>query len=156
MDRNRAQEIIAAYGADAGRWPPAEREAALALIAEDKALRADMDVAASLDRELAVWAMATVRTGDVAATAAADAALAALPQPRRWLPTAILGGSIAASLFAAVMILPAPGSDPAPDATQIAQAPVPAAAPIQLAQVEQEVALYGTVFTLTPEEESLI
>ncbi|MFC3714161.1 hypothetical protein ACFOMD_16440 [Sphingoaurantiacus capsulatus] len=157
MDRNRAQEIIAAYGADAGRWPPAERDAALALIAEDKALRAEQDVAASLDRELAVWAMATVHTGDVAATAAADAALAAIPQPRRWLPTAILGGSIAASLFAAVMILPAPGSDPAPDAaTQIAQSSVPAAAPIQLAQVEQDVALYGTVFTLTPEEESLI
>lgn len=155
MDRTRAQEIIAAYGADVTRWPAGEREAVQALLARDGELRAEFDAAAALDSDIALWAKLPVGADDLAATAAADAALAALPKPRRWLPVTVLGGSIAASLFAAVMILPSSGSDPAPDTAQIAMT-APAAAPVQTAQVERDVELWGTVFTLTPEEESLI
>lgn len=153
MDRTRAQEIIAAYGADVTRWPAAEREAVQALVARDASLRAELAAAAALDGDLALWAMVPVRADDLAATAAADAALARLPAPRRWLPAAAIGGSIAASLVAAVLILPSAGSDPAP--VQVAEA-TPVVAPVQTAQVAQDVQLWGTVFTLTPEEESLI
>lgn len=153
MDPTRAQEIIAAYGADVARWPADEREAAQAMIAGDPSLRAALAAAAALDADLGIWAMAPVRADDVAASAAADAALARMPAPRRWLPAAAVGGSIAASLLAAVLWLPSTGNDVAP--TQIAEA-TPVAAPVQTAQVAQDVQLWGTVFTLTPEEESLI
>lgn len=156
MDRTRVLEIIAAYGADATRWPQDERAAAEALLVEDPALRGELAAAAALDAELDAWAKAPVMSDDVMATATADAALAAAPPARRWWPGVAVGGSIAASLFAAVLMLPTPSSEPsAPPATQVAQATVPAA-PVQTAQVEQDVQLWGTVFTLTPEEESLI
>jgi hypothetical protein len=156
MDRTRVLEIIAAYGADATRWPAAEREAAQSLVAEDAALRAEFDAAASLDSELTAWAMAPVAVGDIAATAAADGALARVASRRRWWPAAAVGGSIAASLLAAVLILPTPSSDPSPEpATQVAQV-APTANTIQTAQVEQDVQVWASVFTLTPEEESLI
>ena len=156
MNRTRAQEIIAAYGADVARWPSAEREAAQRLIAGDPTLRSELDVAAALDGELSVWAMVPLHASDVEATAAADAALARLPAPRRWFPAAMLGGSIAASLLAAVIILPSSSGDvPSSVAPQIAAA-TPPAAPVQTAQVAQDVQLWGSVFTLTPEEESLI
>lgn len=156
MDRTRVLEIIAAYGADVTRWPTAEREAAQSLVAQDAALRAEFDAAASLDAELMAWAMAPVAAGDVAATAAADAALARLASRRRWWPAAAVGGSIAASLLAAVLILPTSSNGPstAPP-TQVAQV-APTATPIQTAQVEQDVQVWASVFTLTPEEESLI
>lgn len=156
MDRTRVLEIIAAYGADATRWPAAEREAAQSLVAQDAALRAEVDAAAALDAELMAWAMAPVAGGDLAATAAADAALARAANQRRWWPAAAVGGSIAASLLAAVLILPTPSSGPstAPP-TQVAQV-APTATPIQTAQVEQDVQVWASVFTLTPEEESLI
>jgi hypothetical protein len=153
MDRTRTEEIIAAYGADAARWPADERAAAQALVAADPALEAQLAAAAALDRELAIWARTQVATGDVAATAAADAALASLPPRRGWFPTAVLGGSIAASLLAAVILLPSGAGDGAVPPTQVAQGTT---TPVQTAQVEQDVQLWGTVFTLTPEEESLI
>lgn len=153
MDRTRAQDIIAAYGADVARWPAAEREAAHALLTRDPALRAELAAAAALDADLAIWAMVPVPADDVAASAAADAALRQLPSPRRWLPAAAVGGSIAASLLAVVLWLPSTAGDTAP--TQLADA-TPVTAPVQTAQVAQDVQLWGTVFTLTPEEESLI
>ena len=156
MDRTRVLEIIAAYGADATRWPAAEREAAQSLVAQDAALRVEFDAAAALDAELMAWAMAPVAAGDVDATAAADAALARASSQRRWWPAAALGGSIAASLLAAVLILPTPTDSPSTaPATQVAQV-APTATPVQTAQVEQDVQVWAFVFTLTPEEESLI
>lgn len=155
MDRTRVLEIMAAYGADAARWPANERTAAQALVAEDAALQAELDAAAVLDAELAAWAMAPVAVSDIDATAAADAALARAPVQRRWWPTAVLGGSVAAALVAAVAILPISTGGPSGEATQVAQATTPAA-PVQTAQIEQDVQLWGSVFTLTPEEESLI
>ena len=156
MDRTRVLEIIAAYGADAARWPADEREAAQALVAKDAALQAELDAAAAIDAELSAWAAAPIAVSDIDATAAADAALARAPVPRRWWPTAVLGGSVAAALVAAVAILPTSTREPSGEPAQVAQAMTPAAAPIQTAQIEQDVQLWGSVFTLTPEEESLI
>jgi hypothetical protein len=156
MERSRAQEIIAAYGADVARWPAAERVAAQRLVAGDPALQAEVDVAGALDAELAIWARSPVAAADVDATAAADAALARVPSPRRWLPAAVLGGSVAASLLAAIVILPSAPGDPRSSAPPQIAAATPADAPVQTAQVAQDVQLWGAVFTLTPEEESLI
>ena len=152
MNRTRVWEIIAVYGADATRWPADERAVAQALVAQDVTLRAELEAGAALDAELAAWAMAPVAADDVAATAAADAALANLPASRRWWPTAVAGGSIAGSLLAAMLILPTSSREPtAPP--PIAATPI---APIETAQVEQDVQVWASVFTLTPEEESLI
>lgn len=158
MDRTRVEEIIAAYGADATRWPPAEREAAQALAAGDDGLGARLAAAAALDAELTAWAMAPVEVDDVAATAAADAALAAAPAPRRWWP-AVAGGSVAASLLALALVLPmSPTGAPSPGAQLAGTSTTTPAqtAPVQTAEVEQDVQLWASVFTLTPEEESLI
>ena len=156
MDRTRVLEIIAAYGADTARWPAAEREAAQALVAQDAALQAELDAAAALDTQLTAWAMAPFAVGDLEATMAADAALAKAQAPRRWWPTAVLGGSVAAALVAAVAILPTSIGEPTAEPTQVARATTAPAAPVQTAQIEQDVQLWGSVFTLTPEEESLI
>lgn len=156
MDRTRVLEIIAAYGADAARWPADEREAAQALVAKDAALQAELDAAAAIDAELSAWAAAPIAVSDIDATAAADAALARVPVQRRWWPTAVLGGSVAAALVAAVAILPTSTGERSGEPTQVAQATTSPAAPIQTAQIEQDVQLWGSVFTLTPEEESLI
>jgi hypothetical protein len=155
MDRTRVLEIIAAYGADVARWPADERDSALALAAEDAALQVKLDAAASLDAELAAWAAAPVAVSDIDATASADAALARVPVMQRWWPTAVLGGSVAAALVAAVAILPTSTGEPSGEPTQVAQSTA-SGAPIQTAQIEQDVQLWGSVFTLTPEEESLI
>lgn len=147
MDRARAQEILAAYGADSACWPEGERAALTALLAADADLRAEAETAAALDRMLGVWAV-PLASDDLAATRAADAALAALPAPRRWWPTAALGGSVAAALGAGALLL-----TPA----QVAEAPAPA--PVQIAaadHVSYDAAVTALVFTPTPEEESLI
>lgn len=154
MDRTRVLEIIAAYGADTARWPATERDAAQALVAEDAATQAEFDAAAALDAELSAWAAVPVAVSDIDATVAADAALARAPVQRRWWPTAVLGGSVAAALVVAVAILPTPSGEQSGRPTQVAQ--TTAAAPVQTAQIEQDVQLWGSVFTLTPEEESLI
>lgn len=52
MRRKRFRQLLAAYGAEPGRWPAAEREAALALVAADPALRALLDDERPLDRLL--------------------------------------------------------------------------------------------------------
>lgn len=49
MDRNRFDAIIAAYGADARRWPEAERDAALAFARE---YGVDVSEARTIDRLL--------------------------------------------------------------------------------------------------------
>lgn len=147
MDRTRAQEIIAAYGADVARWPADEREAAQMLMARDAVLRAEFEAAAALDSDIMTWAASPEPTEDHVATAAADRALASLPAPRRWWPAAMLGGSIAASLMVAALILPLEPQTPAA---------TPPAAPTQTAQVAQDLQVWASVFTPTPEEESLI
>ena len=151
MDRTRVLEIVAAYGADARRWPADEREAALAMLAADAGLRAAVDEAAALDAEIGLWMSAPVATDDVLATSAADRALANVPPPRRWLPAAVLGGSIAASLMAAVLVMPTSSQSPPASGQTSQQGPS-----VQTAQAARDAELWSTVFTPTPEEEALI
>ncbi len=155
MDRTRVQEIIAAYGADVARWPKQEREAAQALMAHDAGLRAEFDAAAALDSDIMAWAMAPLAAEDHAATAAADRALANAPAPRRWWPSLIAGGSIAASLMVAALVLPSDRKST--DSVQVAQTtPSVQTTPVQTAQVQQDLQVWAAVFTPTPEEESVI
>jgi hypothetical protein len=52
MDLARLSAMVDAYGAQASRWPQAERTAALQLLAESAAARALLESAAALDRAL--------------------------------------------------------------------------------------------------------
>jgi hypothetical protein len=53
----RVREIIAAYGADAARWPAAERAAALAIVRDDAELSALLRDAGWLDAALDSFAL---------------------------------------------------------------------------------------------------
>lgn len=55
LSLERAAALLDAYGALPERWPEAEREAMLALLAESHELRAKRDTAASLDSLLDLW-----------------------------------------------------------------------------------------------------
>ena len=56
MTLERLQTILDAYGGNPERWPAAERDAALALIASSAAARRAVNAAAPLDRALAGFA----------------------------------------------------------------------------------------------------
>lgn len=100
MTRERALEIVGAYGADVARWPADERAAVLALAVGDAELRAAMDAARGLDAMLAGWA------GDVPAKRfEVDVPERALPVRRgvlRWAG----GAAVAASLALVVILMP--------------------------------------------------
>lgn len=49
MTKDRVRELLAAYGADAERWPEAEREPARRLAASDPGLASEIAEAAALD-----------------------------------------------------------------------------------------------------------
>ena len=55
LSLERAIALLDAYGALSERWPEAEREAMLALLAKSPELRAQRDTAASLDSLLDLW-----------------------------------------------------------------------------------------------------
>ena len=55
LSLERAVALLDAYGALPDRWPEAEREAMLALLAKSPELRAQRDTAASLDSLLDLW-----------------------------------------------------------------------------------------------------
>jgi len=64
----RVREIVAAYGADAARWPAAERAAALAIVRDDPELSALLQEARRLDAMLDEFAppLPKVNAGDLA------------------------------------------------------------------------------------------
>ena len=55
LSLERAAALLDAYGALPDRWPEAEREAMLALLAKSPELRAQRDAAAGLDSLLDLW-----------------------------------------------------------------------------------------------------
>ena len=55
LSLERAVALLDAYGALPERWPEAEREAMLALLAKSPELRAQRDAAAGLDSLLDLW-----------------------------------------------------------------------------------------------------
>ena len=58
MTPRRLRRLIQAYGGEASRWPAAEREAALRLLAQSDEARTLQREAARLDRQLDGWAPA--------------------------------------------------------------------------------------------------
>lgn len=134
-------DLIDCYGADTARWPAEDRDAALAAIAADPALQAAFADAAALDAMLAGWAARPAATGD------ADAVAARILRPApRWRRFAGAGGLIAAAVAAVVYVAPMSTAPVAP--------PVVAATDARISA--QDARDFASVFTPTPEEESLI
>ena len=101
-----------------------------------------------LDHVLTAWAKSPVAPGN--ADAAAEAALAARPAPRRWWPVAAGGGALAASVALALVALPW---------NNTVQAPVKVAsvAPVTAPPADDaESYAYQLMFTETLEEEMAI
>ncbi len=67
MTLKRFKQLLDAYGADLGRWPVAERQAARALLAGDTRAREAREATAALDAMLDVYAPEPVSAARVAA-----------------------------------------------------------------------------------------
>ena len=78
MTSKRVSELIAAYGAAPEKWPVSEREAALALMQRDPALRAELQAMAALDAALDRWPSPAPHLNAVALAAH----VSATPRPR--------------------------------------------------------------------------
>jgi len=76
MELTRLAELLDAYGGDPGRWPAAERDAALALLASSPVARAQQQAAALLDAGLDAYSVAPP------SAALRAAVIAASPRPR--------------------------------------------------------------------------
>lgn len=150
MDRTRACEIIATYGADPARWPDEERASLLAAIQADPTLQRQVDEAAALDAMLLDWARAPMPTAQHMDTGALADRIS-MPR-RRWLPTAVFGGSVAAALALVALVAPSDSSPTGPAMT----AAVGDEAQIDAAPRLEDSQLWAMVFTPTPDEEALI
>ena len=134
-DPARLREILDCYGGHNDRWPEREREALLGALRGDAGLRAVREDALRLDVMLDQWACRDLSTGSDAGAAAARA----LRPARRW---PLAAGGIAASVAAALLLLPAPAVSPQATVTHTAA-------------MTDEGAFTG-LFTTTPDEEDLI
>lgn len=135
-------DLIQTYGADTARWPAEDRDAALATVAADPVLQSMLQEARALDLLLGEWASRTPVRSD------ADAVAARILRPAaRWPRVAGVGGLVAAAVAAAVfMATPKPVATPA--TVQVT------AADAARAQA-RDTADFATLFTPTPEEETL-
>lgn len=138
MTRERALEIITAYGADAARWPADEHDAVLATVAADPELAGARAAAARLDAVLAGWAADVVEAGDAEAGGSAAAAITAASVRPRWRWAGAM--ALAASLAAGALLWPV---EPSP------MVPPPTVAP-------DDTPAFAYLFSPTPDEESLI
>lgn len=137
-------DLIQTYGADTTRWPAADRDATLAAIAADPALQAMLAEARALDLMLGEWARRTPASAGAHGDAVAARILRPVP---RWPRFAGIGGLVAAAVVAAVFTAtPRPATAPAP--VQVT------AADTARAQA-RDAADFATLFTPTPEEETL-
>ena len=159
MTRERALEIIAAYGGDSRRWPDGERAAVLAMAADDD-VAAAIAGARRLDAALDDWARADMAAGlDFAAmTAEAQEGRAAArmtPRKRQWPGRWLAGGALAASVAVAVVLL-GPVRTGAPVVETVSTiSPVPSATAKGGAAVSDAEA-FASVFTPTVDEEEVI
>jgi anti-sigma factor RsiW len=152
VTEDRALDIIAGYGADAARWPADERAALTAAIAASPVLQRALADARATDAAIAGmigdWAQVAPSAADSARLAAA--ARASAPRWNRWL-----GGAFAAALAASLIaIAPMPrlwGDAPEQQGTT---------SPTIVASADDtgitDAQAYAMLFTLTPQEESLI
>ena len=108
MNRDRAAEIIAAYGGDPARWPAAERAAALQLTLDDRALGVVRRDALALDAVLTAWATSDAVAGDAAQAAArvlAGPLATRLPRRRRPVVWWTAGTAVAAAGALAIALI---------------------------------------------------
>ena len=119
MTNERALEIIAAYGAEAARWPMAEHDAVMALAGSDAAVVAALAEARRFDVLLHGWARdVLVRNFDAAAIIAAAPVV---PARRGWAGARwMAGGALAAALLGIAVIGPGLRTTPLPT---VAKAP---------------------------------
>ena len=107
MNTDRLKEIIDAYGANHARWPDAERDAALALLATSADLQAYRDAARTLDAFLdeASVAPASVdlETAILATAPSPQTQQASVSGWRRWIsrPAFAAAGAISCMLVGA-------------------------------------------------------
>ena len=155
MTRERALEIITAYGGDSARWPADERAGVLAMAA-DADVAAALAEARDMDALLGDWARGDVAAAfDFAAISAGvqeKPAEHARPWPNRWFA----GGAIAAAVAGLMVVLAPMGTGPAPMV-----ATVSTDSPVQLATAKGSAAVsdaeaFANVFTPTVDEEELI
>ncbi len=118
MDEDRFERLLAAYGAEAARWPEAERLAALRYLAATPAAHARRAEARRLDQRLDAWSLAVPPAG-LAAGVVASARLARIFRPRTlWLSAAGLAAASVVGLVVGAGVAntaqkPQPTSDPA-------------------------------------------
>lgn len=105
MTRERALEILGSYGADAARWPLAERAALLALAADDAAVAAAIDAERRMDLRLGDWARdVPLRHFEAEALLPAARGLPVRRSLTRWMA----GGAVAAGVALALVGVRAP------------------------------------------------
>jgi hypothetical protein len=100
MTEDRVLEILESYGGDKSRWPAAERETALDLIAATPALRFALADAEELDRRIAAWSTPAPHPAAVERIIAA-ARLVTNRRPWAW-GSAIVVAAAAAVVFALI------------------------------------------------------
>ena len=152
MTEDRTFEIIAAYGADATRWPDEERAALTAAIDGNPALQDALAEAHTTDAAIAGmlgdWAQVAPSAADSARLAAA--ARASAPRWNRWL-----GGAFAAAIAASLIAI-----TPMPRLWGDATEQQGTTSPTIVASADDagitDAQAYAMLFTLTPQEESLI
>lgn len=147
-----ALELIAAYGADAARWPQDRREAVLAFAASDAAVADALAEARRLDALLAGWARdVPARSFEVDALLPAGRPVAA--PVRGWrAPRWLGGGALAASV--AVALLLGLGGQQQDFAVRDGGTPSPA---LESASGQPEsMDDFALIFTPTADEEDLI
>jgi hypothetical protein len=101
MTLARLGELLDAYGADPERWPSAEREAALALLAQSAQARHRREASAQLDGVL------NLAPAHTASPALLDRVLAAAPRPAS-AESATVAGAEAAARPPALRLAPPP------------------------------------------------
>ncbi len=151
MTRERALEIIGAYGADAARWPAAERASVLALAAQDSQVATARAEARSLDALLDGWAAdVPLRQFDPQALIPART----IATPHRPLLRWVGGGAVAAAL-AMALVLTVPGTTPAPQTVTASN--MSPESPLESASDSSEpLDGFALIFTPTADEEELI
>lgn len=159
MERARVIEIIEAYGGHPAAWPETERAAASLVADRDAGLTQMMAEARQIDLVLRDWARELVPVNHVEADAAALKAMydGSEVKRRRWLPAAAMGGALAASLAVGAMWLPrpdtaAPVAPKTGEGMQIAFNGLPG----EDAEAAQDMLVWGSIFTPTPEEEMVL
>lgn len=98
MDRERFDQLLAAYGGDLGRWPAEDRTAAAAFAAQDADAAAALKEAAALDRVLD-----SAREDAPDTSALTARILAQAPRALPWLDRRAMFALAACAVFGVVL-----------------------------------------------------